>query len=272
MGCLIHLSRFGFLAGLPRTGSTLLTCLIGQNPDVYVSGSSPLMRIMQGAHETCEMYAREGLVRVRRTEFTGELLNSIPHLYYRDVTQRYILEKDRAWAQDPLGLLEHITDQPRVVIMLRSVPEIIRSFVHVKVANGDVLPERDLLVRGVDPLVDALRDTVKALEGGDDRFLFGTYDQLLANPRGFIEAVYKHYGWDLYQHDYEHVEDLCLEDDASQHTQGLHDVRPAIERRDLVTRVSTGLMTQAQQYDDVLWEQVRWSMEKTPHRHLLGGN
>lgn len=262
------MSRFGFLAGLPRTGSTLLTCLIGQNPDVHVSGSSPLARLMMGAYETCETYAREGLVRVRRTDFTHELLTEIPRLYYRDVQQRYILEKDRAWAHDPLGFLEYIEPEPRVVVLLRNIPEIVRSFVHVKVANGDVLPERDLLVQGTDPMLDALRNTVKALQSGDDRFLFGTYDQLVHDPQRFTNAVYQHYGWDGYSHVYDNVEDLHLEDDAAEHTQGLHDVRPSIEHRSVTTRVSLGLMKQAQEYDDALWEQVRLSKQTTPHRHI----
>jgi hypothetical protein len=31
-----------FLSGLPRTGSTLLTSLLNQHPEIYASGSSPL--------------------------------------------------------------------------------------------------------------------------------------------------------------------------------------------------------------------------------------
>lgn len=223
---------------------------------------------MMGAREVCETYAREGLVRARRTDFTNELLTEMPCLYYKDVQQRYILEKDRAWAHDPLGFLDYITDNPRVVVLLRSIPEIVQSFVRVKVANGDMLPERDLLVQGVDPLLDSLRNTIKALQSEDDRFLFGTYDQLVRDPQGFVEAVYQHYGWKQFAHDYDHVEDLHLEDDAAQHTQGLHDIRPQIERRDVSTRVSVGLMRQAKDYDDALWEQVRVSLRETPHRHI----
>jgi hypothetical protein len=223
---------------------------------------------MMGAYDTCQTYAREGLVRVRRTNFTNELLTELPRLYYRDVQKRYILEKDRAWAHDPLGFLDHIEPEPRVVVLLRSVPEVVRSFVHVKVANGDVLPERDLLVEGVDPLLDALRNTVKALQGGDDRFLFGTYDQLVRDPRGFMEAVYQHYGWEPYEHGFDHIEDLHLEDDAAEHTEGLHHVRPQIARRNVLTRVSVSLMKKAEYYDEILWEMVRVSLRETPHRHL----
>jgi hypothetical protein len=39
-------SRFAFLAGLPRSGSTLLASLLNQRDDVYVSTNSPVAQIM----------------------------------------------------------------------------------------------------------------------------------------------------------------------------------------------------------------------------------
>lgn len=223
---------------------------------------------MFGAYQTCNGIARDSLVRVRRQDFTQELLREIPRLYYKDVKQRYILEKNRAWTHDPLGFRGYLSERPRIVVLLRRVPEIVQSFVHVAAKNGDVLPERNLLVNDVDPFMDALQNTMKALQSGDDTYLFGTYDQLVRNPQHFVEAVYRHYGWEPYAHDYDHVEDLHLEDDAAENTQGLHDIRPVVERRNLTTRVSLGLMNKAKDYDDVLWEQVRISLRETPHRHI----
>jgi sulfotransferase len=266
--CLICLSRFGFLAGLPRTGSTLLTCILGQNPDVHVSGGSPLARLMFAAHDGCENYASEGLVRVRRTDFKDVLLTEIPRLYYKDVTQKYILDKDRAWGHDPLGFLDYIADRPRVVVLLRSIPEIVESFVRINTRNGDMLPERNFLEPGVDPLLDALRNTMKALQSGDDRFLFGTYDQLLTSPERFVDAVYRHYGWEPYGHNFAEITDLNLEDDEAFHTQGLHEVRPTIQRRPVNVKVSIGLMNEARRLDDLLWDQVRISLRESPHRHI----
>jgi sulfotransferase len=260
--------KFGFLAGLPRTGSTLLSCILGQNPEVHVSGGSPLARLMFIAHEGCENYASEGLVRVRRTDFKDVLLTEIPRLYYRDVKQKYILDKDRAWSHDPLEFLNYITDQPRVVVLLRSIPEIVESFVRINIRNGDVLPERSLLEPKVDPLMDALRNTIKALQSDDNRFLFGTYDQLLHGPERFVDAVYKHYDWEPYGHNFNEITDLNLEDDEAFHTQGLHEVRPTIQRRFMNVKVSIGLMKEAKRLDDILWHEVKNSIKNTPHRHI----
>jgi hypothetical protein len=261
-------NRFGFLGGLPRTGSTLITCILGQNPDIYVSGGSPIARLLFGTYNVCNEYAQEGLVRVRRTDFTNELLTEIPKLFYKDVHQKYIVEKDRAWAYDPMNLSNYLEESPKIVVLLRSIPDIVTSFVYIKAKNKDVLPERDLLVPGVDPLMDALRNTLKALNLNDSKYLFGTYDQLLQNPKNFIDAIYNHYGWEKFDHDFENIEDLHLEDDEAFHTQGLHDIRPSISRRKINIKISTSLMKQAQELDDILWEHVEKSIKNTPDRHI----
>lgn len=256
------------MAGLPRTGSTLLTYLFAQNPDVYVSATSPVARLMLGVHQTCQGVAHEGLVRVGRSDFEDVLLREVPNLYYQEVTHPYILEKDRAWAYDPLGFLEHITPTPKVLILLRSVPDIVRSFIKVKIDNGDVLPERGMLVDGNDPFIDAYRSTLHALDSDDPRFLFTTYDQLIHDPQRVISFAYQHFGWQPYKHDFGNVLDLQLENDAAFHTEGLHTVRPQVARRHYRVRLSERLDRRSRQLDDALWDAVRISLRDTPDRHV----
>jgi hypothetical protein len=40
-----------FLAGLPRTGSSLLTNILSQNPDILSEGSSGLLPIIQTIYD-----------------------------------------------------------------------------------------------------------------------------------------------------------------------------------------------------------------------------
>lgn len=41
--------QLSFLGGLPRSGSTVLASLLSQNPELYVSPTSPLLGLMYGA-------------------------------------------------------------------------------------------------------------------------------------------------------------------------------------------------------------------------------
>ncbi|HIM20494.1 MAG TPA: hypothetical protein EYM28_07835, partial [Rhodospirillales bacterium] len=40
--------KFHFIAGLPRSGSTLFSALLRQNPDFYADISSPVMGLVDG--------------------------------------------------------------------------------------------------------------------------------------------------------------------------------------------------------------------------------
>jgi hypothetical protein len=85
-----------FLSGLPRTGSTLLTAILSQNPNIFTDGSFPIARLLFGMWRTCEAFAGKSLIRVNRTNFTDEILYEIPKLYYRSVKEQFIVDKDRA--------------------------------------------------------------------------------------------------------------------------------------------------------------------------------
>jgi sulfotransferase len=142
-----HLSshkQIVFLSGLPRTGSTLLTSILSQNPDIYVDGNSALERVLYGVHQTCNVVAREGLVRTYRTDFTEELLAAIPRLFYQKVTQKIIVEKDRGWGRDLFDLMKFVTSQPKILMLVRPINEIVTSFVAFRKRNGDILVEKDL--------------------------------------------------------------------------------------------------------------------------------
>ena len=51
--------KYYFMAGLPRAGSTLLSSLLNQNPNLYSGPSSPVLGAMYTVHEhflTNELY------------------------------------------------------------------------------------------------------------------------------------------------------------------------------------------------------------------------
>lgn len=245
-----------FLSGLPRTGSTLLTSILSQNPDIYVDGSSPLARILFGVSRTCNFFASEGLIRIGREDFTEELLTTIPEMFYKNVNHKYIVEKDRAWGRDELDLIKYVSEKPRVLMMIRPITDIVRSFVHVKRINGDLLPEKDLLIAGVDPFMDAIQNTAYALQNVSDKFLFGTYDQLVTEPDYFMNKVYDFWGIPSFSHSYTKIKNPKPENDRAFRTEGLHDVRPNLKKRVYETKVSKHLWKFAKELDVALWEDV----------------
>jgi len=85
--------QFHFLSGLPRTGSTVLASILSQNPDIYVSASSPLVGLMHGAKnmwdtaEHVKAYAAPGQIEA--------VLGGMVEGFYKHIDKPFIFDKPR---------------------------------------------------------------------------------------------------------------------------------------------------------------------------------
>lgn len=240
-----------FLSGLPRTGSTVLTSILSQNPDIYVEGQSALPLLMNGALQTCKTDARENLLRTYRKDFDQVWLPEIVSLYYKNVSQPIIIDKMRGWTKDNSRLRYYITDKPRILTMIRPITEIVQSFVRIKKLNGDILPEAGLLQYN-SPLMVAVQNVAWALQQNSDEQLFGTYDQLVTDPQSFLNQLCDFWGVPKRDWNFESITNPRPENDAAFRTEGLHDVRRKLERRTYEIRVSKNLMAFANELDEAL--------------------
>ena len=256
-----------FLSGLPRTGSTLLTAILAQNPNIYTDGSSPVARLLFGMWRTCLGIASESLVRVNRTDFTDEILYEIPKLYYRNVTQSIIVDKDRAWGKDDLGLIKYCADEPRILIMLRPITEITKSFVYFKTKIKDLLPARRLLSPD-DPYIASVQNTAHALQNVSEKYLFGTYDQLVDDPDEFLRQVYEFWGIEPFQHHYETIENPRPENDKPFRLDGLHEIRPKLGRQTYDCKVPKALWDYSKELDEALWHDYEQAKQLRPESFI----
>ena len=62
--------QFVFLSGLPRTGSTLLSAILSQNPKIYSEGNSAVCQLMFDMQQSCINKAKEQLIANKRQEKT----------------------------------------------------------------------------------------------------------------------------------------------------------------------------------------------------------
>ena len=85
-----------FMAGLPRSGSTLLSSLLNQNPRFYSGPSSPvtgLMMLLQDQILNDELYRA-----FPKPNQASEMVASVIQHYYSDVDKPVIFDKNRSWS------------------------------------------------------------------------------------------------------------------------------------------------------------------------------
>ena len=67
------------MAGMPRSGSTLLASILSQNPDMYVSAQSPLPNMLGAAYN--QYQSKESLDHNRFDDIYNVVDNIIPLFY-----------------------------------------------------------------------------------------------------------------------------------------------------------------------------------------------
>lgn len=227
--------KFFYISGLPRTGSSLLSNILMQNPSVHSEGRSALCQMMWDMQYSIEGYSREALEANRRTPKTSDIvMKALPDLYYNDVDREIIFDKSRTWTlyANHQMLKRYVDESPKIVVLVRPVDEIVRSFAMLRFNNGwtgDVYT--DLIMPNTNPITYSLEGISNAKYIRDEGFLFVTYKSLVETPSTVLQAIYKHCGLNWFSHDLDNVEQKFTEDDVGYGLVGMHDVRQKIELR-----------------------------------------
>ena len=211
------------LAGLPRSGSTLLANVLAQHPDVAVSGTSPL--------EPCI----EAVVNVlsNNAEVTAEIAN-VPGSYdrylsamrgfisgwYSHRTETHIIDKGRGWATRA-ALLKQLDPDSVLIVCVRDPRDVIASIERQNRAtaafnspvartlyeSADLLMKPDGMVGGpmrfIEDLIRAQADVV-----------YVTYESLVASTGPVVNRVATAMGLEAWDFDFENVVNVSTDLDA----------------------------------------------------------
>lgn len=233
--------KFFFLSGLPRSGSTLLSALISQNPDIHAEGNSALCQMMWDSQQSCRTTAYEQLAATGRFEaMQGMVCATLPHMYYDGVQAKYVLDKCRSWTlPDNMQMVsDYITKEPKVIVLVRSIEDIVRSFMQLRIDNGQgSFNPNDMLADWSEPIMRSYNGAIYAKENNNGRFLFVDYDSFVANPEKQLARLYGFLDLPVFVHSFTDVENKHPENDAVYGLLGQHDVRAEVKKRDLAYKL-----------------------------------
>lgn len=223
--------QYFFLSGLPRTGSTLLSTILGQNPNLHAPGNSPLCQMMWDAHISITVNAAQQIDANRKSHVAEAMVKFMPDLYYAESKKQYVIDKCRSWTLAPnIELIkQYITKQPKIVVLIRPIDEIVKSFVALRKANGvEQDAFNDLLTPKSEPIMRSLDGVINAKQDKNTDFLFVSYADLVERPKHTIESVYAFFGVEKFEHNFSAIEQTDKEDDVVYGLLGQHDVRSEI--------------------------------------------
>jgi sulfotransferase len=247
--------KYHFLAGLPRSGNTLLSAILNQNPDIYSSPLSPLSNTM---FEAWQGFRFEHNVRNdENRKRTTKLISSMPDAFYSDIEKPIIIDREKAWGTpENLNIIRsHITLTPKILFTVRSITEILASFINMNATYlkheayeaglyaSNYLNKNDLICeylmtpnRDIDKGLLSLSQAMMPWNTGVFHII--EYDDLVLKPEETMAKVYKFLDLDNYAHDFSKIIKVETDNDAGLGLpDNLHDVRKSISKSSTSTDV-----------------------------------
>lgn len=240
-----NLKNLFFVSGLPRSGSTLLMNLLGQNPNHYVTPTSGLIELFCGVKSTwknCLEFKSEGLEKVKPR--VAKSMAGILHGYFYDELSqgKVVFDKSRGWPQFMEDLEYSMGREIRIISTVRDIRAVVASFeklyrkreIEYTYPQGDAFFEAQTVVGRAEVLlgkggvigltINRIRD---ALNRMPSRMVIIPYQSFTINPKQTMNALHERLGLEPFDYDPENIEQVTHENDLY-HGMDLHTINGKI--------------------------------------------
>jgi len=240
------MKTYHFMAGLPRSGSTLLKSILDQNPNLHANPVSPVMELM---YYTEEYLSRsEQYLGYPNPKNAHKMISSFIENYYFEREEDIIIDHCRAWPNNIERIKTYINPNPKIICPVRDVLEILASFITMVHRNSDQVSfiDQHLIERGVtvdddnrchylmngDGIVDqSLWSLAQAFIKNDTKhLLLVEYNDLVNTPEETMKRIYDFLEIDYYAHDFNNVENKHRENDDQWYLKDMHHVRKKVQK------------------------------------------
>lgn len=236
-----------FISGLPRSGSTLLCNILAQNPRFHATATSGILEVLfqvrngwNGVVEFQAMPEAESMAAKQR------VLTAILTRYFGNIEQPVVFDKSRGWLAH-LEMAEALLGyKPRVLVPVRDMRDVLASFERLwrKTAALGQTPDEAANYVGYQQMAQRLDGWASAsgpvgmafnrirdalARGWGSQMHFVRYEMLTARPAETMAALYHFLDEEPFEHDFEHVEQVTVEDDRVYGFVGLHTIRPRVQ-------------------------------------------
>ena len=249
------MKQFVCLSGLPRTGSTLLSAILSQNPEIHAEGNSAVCQLMWDMLQSCINNSKEQLLANNRENTVYDIISQIPHIYYKNITQPIVLDKCRSWTIPANVQLLHnfINKNVKIIVLERPVIEIVKSFVKLYNDNNVEINIENLLQPQTEPIMRSIAGINWAKKNNENNtFLFISYKDLINKTDEIIEKIYDFCGWKQFQHNYENIIVKYPENDSIYKLEGQHKIRPNISKNNYDITLSDEIIKQCNMIDKLM--------------------
>ncbi len=244
-----------FLAGLPRSGNTVLAALLNQHPEIYCSPQSPLLH---GAWQLKKsLYENEHTQRHQDYTIVNNAIKGLFTEAYKNIQKPYIIDREKVWGvpKNFQFIKDFLTPEPKIICTVRDIVSILASFITVVSEHPSFYVDLEMLQADINPLFrlsrnDARCDWLMKPDGGIEHtlqnlytalsyegkfFHLVEYDDLINQPQETMNGIYTFLNIKSFDHDFNNIKKIesDYESPGTGFPPNLHKVRPKLAKESL---------------------------------------
>ena len=195
------MEKLFFLAGLPRSGSTWLSAILNQNPNIFVTPSSPWVELLWRHYSMWDEYQYEEMFsndRIKKCR--NSYLEKITKVFYEELTDKpIVIDREKFWQNTKnIEMYKDIFGElPKIICPVRNVEEI--------EASGTLLfnnNNKDWKTSNMKDVFNFSYQLIQETYESEYRkcLLLIDYNDLVSNTDNIINSIYNFIGEPNYKH------------------------------------------------------------------------
>lgn len=231
-----------FLSGLPRSGSTVLSSIINQNPSIYVTPTSPMLNVTVKMQEA---WREDSTVKANYYEEQARnLTRAILPAFWKHRPEPIIIDKGRGWAKNMPTVNALFEQKIKVIVVERDLPSIMASwlsiikkqkgnhFSNILLSKGYPVTDENIVGEMWFNMVkDCMEGTKQIKLDVPDQIIVINYNDLIINPSTQLKNIENFLDLPPHKYDFENIQNDTVDDDLlAWGIDGLHTIRPKLEK------------------------------------------
>jgi len=204
-----------FLVAQPRSGNTLFTSIMNQNPEIATTPNSITLEIMK---DLFLLKQTDVFLNYPDHKSLDNVLDSVYDSYYKDWPQRIIIDRGPVMITGNFQLMKKHFKRPfKCIVILRDLMDVLASYMKWYTENPDAFVNRHNCKNDEEKLTMIMNKegaVAKNLEAIKNSFNypnichFVKYDDLVSQPEQEIRKIYNFIDIPYYNHKFENLKQV----------------------------------------------------------------
>jgi len=207
-----------FLAGFPRSGNTLLTSILNQNPNIGCTPNSITLEIMK---HVFLLKQDEVFRNYPDQQSLDNVLDAIYYAYYKDWNFKYIIDRGPAGTMGNLTLLKrHFKQEIKIIFLVRPLLEVLASWIiwaektpdsFIRKATKNFTEACHYLMKDDGQIMREMKCMHNLLKPENKHHVhFVDYKEIVEKPVATLKGIYQFLGIPPFKHRFKNLDQVMI--------------------------------------------------------------